>query len=393
MRTVALLGCTGQIGTHLHRLLHQDDYILWAPTRSQLDLTNLHLVRQELDSVNPDIIINAAAYTDVDGAEDNRTEAYTLNCELPEELAHAATKLGIPLIHYSTDYVFDGKKTEPYTEEDDTNPQNEYGTTKLMGELAIKNTCALGVIFRTSWVYSGIGNNFYKTMRDLLKVRSKLAVVNDQTGTPNYAGALARATVQYMKTCRMKPVEIVNLSCSGHTTWYGFAHAIRHSDKRTLDVNLMPCSTKYYDNVIATKKVAERPVYSVLSNEKLTKRGVIMKSWYDELDEYTKNPYQVIEKYEGFVLSVEKDTFWVRGTNLAGVDHEMEVVTKKIPLEKHRYIEAGTYMVITILEDKYTKNIKVDIDFRAMDFMSEEDRQTNLIKAEKLLKLLKDTEK
>jgi dTDP-4-dehydrorhamnose reductase len=237
----------------------------------------------------PDIIVNAAAYTAVDKAESEPDLARALNVEAPRKLAEECARTRALMVHYSTDYVFDGSKNSPWLETDEPNPLNHYGASKLAGEQAIANAGGRYLIFRTSWVYGPHGNNFLKTMLRLGRERDRLNVVDDQTGAPTTSMALAdatRAIVDRVLAGELGPAEqwagLYHMTCGASTTWCGFAREIfaraeQRFGQRSPDV--APISTD------AWPTPAKRPRNSVLSNEKLRQRfGVQLPSWQTELD-------------------------------------------------------------------------------------------------------------
>lgn len=197
--------------------------------RDQLDLAHPDQLREPVRQLAPDLIINAAAHTAVDQAESEPELAFAINAEGPRVLAEEAARLGAPLIHYSTDYVFDGDKASPYTEADTPNPLGVYGRSKLAGEQAI---CAVGgehLILRTSWIYSRHGRNFLLTMQRLLQERPQLRVVDDQIGAPTWAGTLAastRALIDRWQGGQAGAWGLYHLTAQGETSWFGFAQAI-----------------------------------------------------------------------------------------------------------------------------------------------------------------------
>lgn len=197
--------------------------------REQLDLSHPERIRDHVQAWRPDLIINAAAHTAVDQAESEPDLAFAINGAAPGMFAEEAKKLGIPLIHYSTDYVFDGHKTSPYTEQDPTGPLGVYGKSKLAGEHAIAAVGGEYLILRTSWVYSLHGKNFLLTMQRLMQERSELRVVADQIGAPTWAGSIAHSTRQLIERWRDGQGGawgIYHLTNSGETSWFGFAQAI-----------------------------------------------------------------------------------------------------------------------------------------------------------------------
>ena len=190
---ILLLGKNGQVGWELHRTLSPLGEVI-ATDRRDLDITDFHRVRETIHTIRPRVIVNATAYTAVDRAEDEPELAMLINGTAPGVLAEEAKKCGALLVHYSTDYVFDGTKKEPYTEEDTPNPLNVYGRTKLKGEEAIQSVDGNYLIFRTSWVYGERGHNFYLTIRRLAKEKEEISVVDDQIGAPTWCRTIAENT-------------------------------------------------------------------------------------------------------------------------------------------------------------------------------------------------------
>lgn len=237
---ILLTGVTGQLGHHLQRQLSQQHEVI-APQRSELDLSNADNITAFVRSTKPQLIIHPAAYTAVDQAESEAELAYQINAVAPGILASEAKQAGIGLIHYSTDYVFDGTLGNPdgslaaYRESDTVNPLNVYGKTKLAGEQAIIASGCDYLIFRTSWVYSLFGKNFLLTMLRLAKERDALRVVNDQWGAPTSAGWLSEATARILgqlnnsddATAWWKQHKgVYHLTTAGHTSWCGFTEEI-----------------------------------------------------------------------------------------------------------------------------------------------------------------------
>lgn len=279
---ILLTGKTGQVGYELERSLQGVGEII-ALDRSQMDLANADQIRQVISAVKPDLIINPAAYTAVDLAESETELAMQINGIAPGVIAEEAKKIGATMIHYSTDYVFDGSKRGangdliPYTEDDLPNPINVYGKTKLAGEQAIIASGCKHIIFRTSWVYSSHGKNFLLTMLRLAKERDELKVIDDQWGGPTWAGWIADITAQLIRQfftsfpcMQILPMTgIYNLVNSGYTTWYRFARQIFiemavQADKNKKNIpRVLPISALEYP------LPAPRPSNSTLSMAKL----------------------------------------------------------------------------------------------------------------------------
>ena len=222
---VLVIGAGGQVGWELQRFMGSDPELeLTAFTRSELDMTDYQAVLGQLVKIRPDWVINAAAYTAVDDAEDNEEQADKVNSEAVGKLAEMVRELGIRLLHISTDYVFDGCGCGPYIPGDDTNPLNIYGKSKLAGELQVQKILKDdALVIRTGWVYSSHGRNFVKTMVRLMQERDSVSVIDDQTGTPSSATEIAKViTIAIKKDLR----GIYHWTDAGVASWYDFAHAI-----------------------------------------------------------------------------------------------------------------------------------------------------------------------
>jgi len=282
---IMLTGKNGQIGWELQRTLAPLGEVV-ALGRQEFDLTRPGQIRERVREIKPDIIVNAAAYTAVDKAEEEPDLAMAVNGTAPGILAEEAKRVNALLIHYSTDYVFDGTKRTPYTEEDEPNPINVYGKTKLAGERAIQEVGVPHLIFRTSWVYGIRGKNFLLTILRLARERKELRVVDDQIGSPTWSRMVAEATAQILARIyspfapHSSPLTelsgIYHLSAGGQTSWYGFAKAIinytSHLTPHPLRVSPIP-TNKY-------PTPARRPSYSVLSNAKLNDAfGIVLTDW------------------------------------------------------------------------------------------------------------------
>ncbi len=271
---ILLTGKNGQVGWELQRSLAQLGVIV-ACDHADLDLSIPDQICSRVTEVKPDAIVNAAAYTAVDRAESDRDLAAAINATAPGILAEAAKKLGILLVHYSTDYVFDGTKKSPYTEEDLPNPVNVYGATKLAGEQAIRATGCRHLIFRTSWVYSTRGSNFLLTIVRLAKQRPEIRVVNDQHGAPTWARDIAAATARVLSG-KGEHTGVYNMSAGGRTTWFDFARAIL--DTAGVATSLIAIPGSQYPTA------ARRPANSILSNDKLCRDyGFQLECWRDGL--------------------------------------------------------------------------------------------------------------
>lgn len=280
-RMILVFGANGQVGGALCRLLGQNGTGLG---RKEADFTYPHALEGIVARFSPAAVINASAYTKVDAAETERAAAFTVNAEAPGVLARACAARGIPFVHYSTDYVFDGSGTTPWTEADATHPINAYGESKRAGEEATAAAGGKHLILRTSWVYDETGQNFLNTMLRLARVRSELRVVADQHGAPTYAGHLAAATLAALSQAVQAPVfpsGIYHLCGGGETTWHGFARAIvaQAAAHETLAVqDIAPIATEQFPTPAA------RPRNSRLNCEKAARvLGVQLPAWQDGL--------------------------------------------------------------------------------------------------------------
>ena len=273
---ILLFGKNGQVGWELQRSLAFIGELVALDTDDKKlcgDFTQPDSIIKTIRSISPDIIVNAAAYTAVDKAESESALAYTINTQAPEILAQESLKLGIWLIHYSTDYVFDGSGVKPWEETDPTMPLNVYGSTKLEGEKAIINSGCKHLIFRTSWVYSARGKNFIKTMIRLAQNRDHLQVIDDQIGAPTGAELLADVTVHSICTALRQPQlsGLYHLTARGETSWHGYASFVLDKICQTginLKVqknNIQPVATDIFS------QTAKRPKNSRLNTKKIEK--------------------------------------------------------------------------------------------------------------------------
>lgn len=264
--TILLLGTTGQVGYELHRSLASVGMVE-APGRDAVNLAAPESLRDAVADVAPAAVVNAAAYTAVDEAEENPEMAAAINATAPEVLAEAADNVGAWLVHFSTDYVFDGEKTTPYREDDPPNPLNVYGRTKWDGEKAVEDVGGRHLVLRSSWIYSDRRSNFLKTMLRLAETEDALTVVDDQIGTPTWAGWIADATASLLR--RVLRAEagdevagLYHLAAGGQTSWYGFARAI-FARFGYDDVEIEPVSSDQYPSKAA------RPPYSALASRRV----------------------------------------------------------------------------------------------------------------------------
>src|SRR6266436_4405750 len=300
--TILLTGKTGQLGSELNRLLPKPGQVV-APERNELDLGEPEQIRKIMRDANPQLVINAAAYTAVDAAETDEANALAVNAEAPRLLAEEAKKIGALLVHFSTDYVFDGSKETPYVETDAPNPLNAYGKTKLAGEEAIRNSGVAHLIFRTSWVYATHGRNFLLTILRLATEREELKIVDDQVGAPTCAFDLAEATTRILTDMiagDKRPFAFAeangtyHMTAAGQTTWYEFANAILE-EARSAPQNLPWLASATKGRPLIARRVVpisteefpsptRRPAYSVLSNTRLMQAfGITLPDWRTQL--------------------------------------------------------------------------------------------------------------
>ncbi|MEA2073126.1 MAG: dTDP-4-dehydrorhamnose reductase [Campylobacterota bacterium] len=282
MTNVLVTGSNGQLGSEIKELSSNYDYNFFFTDRTTLDITDNQAVKKFIASNNINVIINCAAYTAVDQAEDDEANADAINHQAVKNMAMLSNEFGIKLIHISTDYVFDGKNFKPYNEDDTTNPQGIYGKTKLDGENIIKEyNLKNSIIIRTSWVYSSFGANFVKTMLRLGKERDSLGVIFDQVGTPTYARDLAKAILDITPKIQNSKLSIYNYSNEGVCSWYDFAKAIMELSSTECQIN--PIETVDYPTP------AQRPHYSLLNKAKIKKEFTLnIPYWKDSLDECLK---------------------------------------------------------------------------------------------------------
>ena len=278
---ILVLGRSGQVGAALTQSL-QGLGDLIALDRAQLDLTNPDAIRTTLRELQPQIVINAAAYTAVDAAESDQAMAFQINAVAPRVMAEESERLGAALIHYSTDYVFNGGKQGAWMEDDATAPLSVYGHSKLAGEQAITDVGGTHLILRTSWVYGLHGKNFLLTMLKLAESRDSLAIVDDQIGAPTWALTIADATSAIIRDAG-EPAQLAALSgiyhlcAGGHTSWFGFAQAIFSHASVQRKPQLRPITTAEYPTP------AQRPHNSILNTDKFRRSFGDLPTWDDAL--------------------------------------------------------------------------------------------------------------
>jgi dTDP-4-dehydrorhamnose reductase len=275
--TILLIGKDGQLGRELAAVLPAHGEVV-ACGRATLDLADPAAIVKAVRDVAPRLIVNAAAYTAVDDAEAQRDTAFAINARAPGILADEAKRTGAVLIHYSTDYVFDGASTTPYDESAQTRPLGVYGASKLAGERAIAASGALALTLRTSWIYGRHGRNFLTTMERLAATRDELRVVADQAGVPNWSRALAGATARLIAQGTdylAQRAGLYHLSAQGRATWFEFARAIIGDDAR---VRVTPITTADYPTP------ARRPAYAVLDATRFARTfGFVLPDWHTSL--------------------------------------------------------------------------------------------------------------
>jgi len=283
---ILLAGGTGQVGSEIRKLARRKGYPLVSPDRTALDIRNQDSVRAVMDRTDPSLVINAAAWTNVDLAETETDAAFRINHNGPAHLARACRDRDIPLFHISTDYVFNGRKGAPYLEEDPACPETVYGRSKLLGEEAVKNLLETYVTVRVSWVFGNIGSNFVKTVLRLAAEKNELKVVADQYGCPTFAADIAQALLtmaeQYFSG---KPVQwgTYHFCGAAGATWFDFAAAIMETawEKGLIHqkIPVLPISTDQFPTPAA------RPAYSVLDCSKIRHVfGIRQKDWQEGLE-------------------------------------------------------------------------------------------------------------
>ncbi|MBZ5790182.1 dTDP-4-dehydrorhamnose reductase [Burkholderia contaminans] len=286
-RRILVTGVGGQVGFALARSLQGLGRVV-AVDRAALDLADRDQIRAVVRDVRPTLIVNPAAYTAVDLAEREEDAAVRINATAPGVLAEEAKALGAALIHYSTDYVFDGAKASPYVETDTPAPQNVYGRSKLEGERAIAAVGAPAIVFRTSWVYGARGRNFLQTMLRLAAERRELKIVADQIGAPTWANTIAAMTAHVVAQALAADDAsawwtsrsgIYHLTAGGETSWHGFASAIVELAGLASSPSVVPIPSSEYPTPAA------RPANSRLSNDKLARTfGLVAPDWRDALE-------------------------------------------------------------------------------------------------------------
>lgn len=280
MKRIAVLGANGQLGSAIKMIAKNEKDKFIFLLKEDLDITDKQNLFEKFKILNLDYCINCAAYTNVEAAENNIEAAFLINAEGVKNIAEVCTSNGVKLIHVSTDYVFDGKKTEPYRTTDQTNPINQYGKSKLAGEAFIQNTLREYYIIRTSWLYSVFAKNFLKTIIAKIENQETLSITTEEEGTPTSCLDLAAFILHIVKTNSI-PFGIYNFSANGSTTWFGFAQEIvKNLDPKRLH-NILP-TDKF-------KTLANRPRYSVLDLEKTENVYKVLDNWQVSLSKEVKS--------------------------------------------------------------------------------------------------------
>lgn len=288
--TLLVVGAHGQVGFEVVRALAPLGCVV-AYTRTECDLTDPAGAAEAVRRVAPDLVVNAAAFTAVDRAEQDADTCRRVNAEAPGRMAASAAAFGAPFVHYSTDYVFDGMKSTPYVEDDTPNPLGVYGQTKLEGEHTVADAAPAHLVFRTSWVYAARGHNFLRTMLRLARQRDELRVVADQHGAPTWARAVAEATAQVVGAALRAPegaeawmrarAGVYHMTAAGETTWHGFAEAILAGDPARGEhraSRVVAIATRDYPTL------ALRPPRSVLDSTRLAATfGLALPGWREQL--------------------------------------------------------------------------------------------------------------
>lgn len=283
MKKVLVTGANGLIGTEFCHTLKKEEEYQVIPTlhhakesEISLDVTNPFEVNQIVDQIKPDIILHCAAYTDVDRCEIEQERAFCVNVDGTKIVAEAAKRIGAVFVHFSTDYIFDGNRQLPYTEQDLPHPISIYAKTKYESEQIVKQIGGEFLIIRSGWIF-GLGKNFVKTILNLAEVKKEIKVVNDQRGTPTSAKEVVRA-VQFLLHTKQRGV--FHATCEGEVSWYEYACEIfRYCG---CSVSVFPITTKEYH------AKAHRPAYSVLKNQRLEEQGFFLADWQSELKTYLK---------------------------------------------------------------------------------------------------------
>lgn len=269
---ILILGASGMLGVDLVKEFKNHEITAWGS--QDIDITDWEEVNAKITSLKPEVVINAAAYTAVDDCEKNRDLAMKVNGEGPGNLAKVCGAINAVLVHYSTDYIFNGQEKDGYKENyDKISPLNVYGESKALGEKLIKENCQKYYILRIAWLYGKNGKNFVETIIKLSKIKPELKVIDDQHGNPTYTVDVAKRTKEILEKIK-PPFGVYHATNSGSCTWYEFTKEIFHL--KNISTKVLPCSTDEYP------RPAKRPVYSILLNTKLP----LMRPWQEALADY-----------------------------------------------------------------------------------------------------------
>lgn len=290
---VLMTGCNGQLGQSITKEMNHKDFELLSFSKENLDITNINELTYTIEKLQPHFLVNTAAYTSVDGAETNKDLAYKINQHGAKNLGIVSKRYNLPIIHFSTDFVFDGKSKVPYSTTSKTNPINVYGQSKLLGEKEILSLSDNFIIIRTSWVFSEFGNNFLKSITKNIAAGRDLRVISDQYGSPTYAGDIAKLVIQIIRSSQdyQLPNSIFHYAGNPIVSWYDFAKEIHgqclgFENFKSIDINneIRAISTSEYSNALAP-----RPSFSALSTTKIMSIYSISPSnWKDRINECLK---------------------------------------------------------------------------------------------------------
>ena len=293
-----LLGSSGQIGSNLKKKLKLISKKVKILSKKKLNLENLNSITKVLDKIQPNLIINAAGYTKVDEAEKEKSKCFKINTLSTNEIAKWSYKNDCFLVHYSTVYIFDGKKKKSWKENDKPNPKNFYGRSKLKGETKIIKSKCNYLILRLNWIYNDHGEKFPKKIIKKIKENKKIFLVNNQIGTPNHAGFISDVTINIIKKIIINKTnpKILNVSARGKTNYYNFAKKIYEKlQNKYKGCSLSPINSKEYKKIAINKKAAERPLNSILNITKLENFLQLKMPYWDNI--FEKKIVTIIKKY------------------------------------------------------------------------------------------------
>ncbi|OHY73456.1 dTDP-4-dehydrorhamnose reductase [Priestia aryabhattai] len=276
---ILITGGDGQLGKELLKIFKGDGYFVYSYNRQQLDITDFNQIKKVIKDVNPCLIINTASFTQVDLCEKEIEKAYLVNTLGPLYLALQSKETGIKLFHISTDYVFSGNQNYPYSEEDVPNPGTIYGKSKMLGENLVLSICEDSTVIRTSWLYGHNSQNFVSKIKEISDISNQIRVVNDQYGCPTYTKDLGWAIKELIK----KPPGIYHVTNSESCSWFEFASEVINLLKKKTEI--IPVSTKEYG------LKTPRPLYSVLSSQKLNNNNISLRHWKEGLQEFLEKEF------------------------------------------------------------------------------------------------------